>query len=346
MRWQARWLVLAAVFAAALVLPGAPVHAQAQPGLREPINDTRRSLAVQVDNDEFAGINKRDRWYSQAFRIHYFAAATADSWAGRAAARWCDWQACGAGTLVSRRWSLGQNAYTQNDRQLAAVDPYDRPTAGWLYASGAVLLESADETRMLELQLGVIGPASGAEQLQNHWHRVLGVDAVRGWSSQLRPRAGAQLQLLQERRYPLIGDRLDLVGRAALSVGSVSGQASVGAVLRLGDRLSGTATAAEAQSATGRIASGGVWSVQAGVALRAVAYDRLIDGPAFGYDPQVRRVPWVGEVHVGATLAPLPDWQLRFALIRRSIDFDSVAVSQGRFKPQTFGVIQASVALR
>jgi hypothetical protein len=49
---------------------------------------------------------------------------------------------------------------------------------------------------------------------------------------------------------------------------------------------------------------------------------------------------------VGATLAPLPDWQLRFALIRRSIDFDSIAVSQGRFKPQTFGVIQASVALR
>ncbi|MBP6814095.1 MAG: lipid A deacylase LpxR family protein [Burkholderiaceae bacterium] len=320
--------------------------APARPETSAPGKSAGRSLSVQFDNDEFAGLNRRDRWYSQAFRIHYFAAATADSWAGQAARRWCDWQACAPGTDASRRWSLGQNAYTQNDRNLPAVDPYDRPTAGWLYASGALLLESASETRMLELQLGVIGPASGAERLQNRWHSLLGVDSVRGWSSQLRPRAGVQLQLLQERRYPLLGDRLDLVGRASLSIGSVSGQASVGAVLRLGDRLAGTATAAEAQAATGRIASGGLWSVQAGVALRGVAYDRLIDGPAFGYDPQVRHAPWVGEVHLGATLAPMPDWHLRFALIRRSIDFDSSAVAQGRFKAQTFGVIQASVVLR
>ncbi len=311
-----------------------------------PADPRGSSLTLQFDNDEFAGVNKWDRWYTQAFRIHHFAAAGHDSLADQAARLWCAWQPCAAGALVTRRWSLGQNTYTQNLRNLPVVDVNDRPTAGWLYASGAMLLESGNETRMVELQLGVIGPASGAEHLQNQWHRLLGANRVRGWSSQLRPHAGVQLQLVQERRYPMIGDRVDLIGRASLSVGSVSGQAAVGAVLRIGDRLSGTATAAEAQAATGRIASGGLWSVQAGLNVRAVAYDRLVDGPTFGYDTQVRHAPWVGEMQLGATLSPTADWHLRFALIRRTIDFDSIAVAQGRFKPQTFGVVQVSMPLR
>jgi hypothetical protein len=54
----------------------------------------------------------------------------------------------------------------------------------------------------------------------------------------------------------------------------------------------------------------------------------------------------VAEAHLGATVAPAPGWQLRFALIRRTMEFDSEAVAQGRFKPQTFGTLQASVDWR
>lgn len=341
------------VLALLLALPGLSALAQtsraadsAAPGP----GTAAHSLSLQVDNDEFAGINRRDRWYSQAMRLHYFAPDTGAGWSGELARLWCGLQPCAPSLQAARRWSLGQDIHTQNRRDLPTPDPQDRPTAGWLYLSGAVLLESADETRMAELQLGVVGPAAGAQALQRVWHQMLGVSDVRGWSSQIRPRAGLQLQLVHERRIPLLGSQLDAVLRSFASLGSVSAQAGGGIVLRVGDRLSGTASAAQAQAATGRIGSGGRWSVQAGLGVRAVAYDYLLDGPVYGYASQVRHAPWVGEASLGATWAPawapMAGWQWRFALLRRTIDFESVAVTQGRFSPQTFGVIQASVDWR
>jgi hypothetical protein len=333
-----RAVVRSAVAALALACVAWPALGQ--------ITGPGHSLSVQLDNDELVGFSKRDRWYSQALRIHHFAPAAADSWAGALAERWCALQACAVSTRVVRRWSLGQNIYTQNSRSLPLPDPLDRPTAGWSYLSGAALLETADETRMAELVVGLVGPASLAGTMQNRVHHILNVSPARGWDTQVRPRLGVQLQWLQERRLALVGSTLDLVGRTSVSLGSVSGQAGAGVVLRFGDRLSGTATAAEAQTATGRIGSGGRWSLQAGVAVRAVAWDYLIDGPAFGYTSQVRAAPWVGEVHAGATWSFENDWHLRFALLRRTIEFDSTAVAEGRFAPQTFGTLQLSVPLR
>ncbi len=323
------------------------VGAQAAPdaATSEPTPTPGRSVVVQVDNDEFAGLNKRDRWYSQGLRLHVFSPLPSNDRARALLDTWCAWQVCGPGMVASQRWSIGQNTYTQNDRTLSAPDPQDRRNAGWLHLSGALLLESSVQTRMLEAQVGVIGPASLAGRVQNQWHRWLGVSSVSGWDAQLRPRAGLQIQVVQEQRWPLLGTRADLVGRLFGSLGTVAGQAGVGLTLRVGDRLSGTATYAEAQAATGRLDTGGRWSLQAGGAIRGVAYDRLIDGPVYGVPAQIRAAPWVGELHLAATVSPAPGWALRFALMRRSIDFDSTAVEQGRFKPQTIGSIQASLPL-
>jgi hypothetical protein len=306
-----------------------------------------QTLSVQVDNDEFAGLNKHDRWYSQSLRGHWFRPALADGPVARMADAWCGLQACDAGATRTARWSIGQTLFMQNQRRLPAHDPDDRPMAGWLFASAAALIESRDQTRLAELQVGVTGPASLAEWVQTRWHRdVLRVEPALGWDHQLRPRLGVQWQLAHEQRWPLLGQHLDVVGRAGGTLGTLQGQALVALSLRLGDRLSGTAMPLEASAATGRLDTGGRWSVQAGGAVRAVGWDRFIDGPLYGAVSRARPAPWVAEAHLGATLAPTPAWRLRFALVRRTMEFDSEAVAQGRFRPQTFGTLQASVDLR
>ena len=139
---------------------------------------------------------------------------------------------------------------------------------------------------------------------------------------------------------------LDLVGRAEAGVGTLVGHAGLGLSLRVGDRLSGTAMPAETRLATGRVGAGGRWMLQAGLAVRAVARDRLIDGPTFGDGSQVRHAPWVTEGHLGAAIEPVPGWRVGFALLRRSLDFTSEATRAGRFGPQTYGAITVSVDVR
>jgi hypothetical protein len=304
-------------------------------------------VALQVDNDEFASPNRHDRWYSQSIRLHVFEPAPVDGLARRLAGGWCDRQACPTDTAVSQRFSLGQSLYMQHDRRLASPDPQDRPMAGWLWLSGALLVESRDETRMAEWQLGLTGPGALAEPVQRFWHqRVLGVDPALGWDHQLRPRLGAQLQLAQARRWPLAGEHLDLVGRVDAGAGTLFGHAGLGLSLRVGDRLAGTVMPAETRLATGRVGAGGRWMLQAGLALRGVAWDRLIGGPAFGYASQVRHAPWVAEGHLGAALEPVAGWRVGVALLRRSLDFTSAATRAGRFGPQTYGAITVSVDWR
>lgn len=329
----------ALALACVLAVCGAPTASAAA--------DAWRSYALQVDNDEFVSPNRHDRWYSQAIRLHAFDEAPAGGLARRLAADWCERQACAPDAVVNRRYSLGQSLYMQHDRRLPAPDPQDRPMAGWLWLSGALLVESRDETRMAEWQLGLTGPGALAEPVQRFWHRrVLGVDPALGWDHQLRPRLGAQLQLSQARRWPLAGERLDLVGRAEASVGSLFGHAGAGVSLRVGDRLAGTAMPTEARMATGRVGGGGRWMLQAGIAARGVAWDRLIDGPTFGYASQARHAPWVAEVHLGAAYAPAPGWQVGFALLRRTPDFTSEATRAGRFGPQSYGAITVAIDLR
>lgn len=354
-----RALARALALAAALGAVGAPVMAAqsdgspaqsvrsdaAAPSPLPPVS--RHAFALQVDNDEFASPNRHDRWYSQSIRLHAFDEAPPDGLTRRLAAGWCAWQACAAGAAVNRRFSLGQSLYMQHERRLTAPDPQDRPMAGWLWLSGGLLVESRDETRMAEWQLGLTGPGAFAEPVQRFWHRqVLGVDPALGWDQQLRPRLGAQLQLMQARRWPLAGEHLDLVGRAEAGAGTLLGHAGVGLSLRVGDRLAGTAMPAETRLATGRVGAGGRWMLQAGLSVRGVAWDRLIDGPTYGHVSQARHAPWVAEAHLGASLEPRPGWRVGVALLRRSLDFRSEATRAGRFGPQSYGAITVAVDWR
>jgi hypothetical protein len=70
-------------------------------------------------------------------------------------------------------FAIGQSIFTPTDLETAQPIPTDRPYAGWLYLSAALVGErfggaggAPDRLDTLELSLGVMGPAAGGERLQ------------------------------------------------------------------------------------------------------------------------------------------------------------------------------------
>ena len=82
--------------------------------------------------------------------------------------------------------ALGQNMYTPDDKDAKELLPDDRPYAGYLYAGGfyTYYLDSGDEF-FTELQLGMIGPDSYAEQTQIWVHKHTGSLLPLGWDNQI-----------------------------------------------------------------------------------------------------------------------------------------------------------------
>ena len=58
---------------------------------------------------------------------------------------------------------LGQNMYTPTDIALPNPPLTDRPYAGFLYLGLGFVTDDGEEQQQLQLQLGVVGPASLAE---------------------------------------------------------------------------------------------------------------------------------------------------------------------------------------
>jgi hypothetical protein len=82
-------------------------------------------------------------------------------------------------------FELGQEMYTPDDITLPEPPPGDQPYAGVLYWDTGVYAKSARELHAYTWRLGVVGPASGAEQTQKLIHRLIGAKEPQGWDAQL-----------------------------------------------------------------------------------------------------------------------------------------------------------------
>ncbi|MBU6297430.1 MAG: lipid A deacylase LpxR family protein [Alphaproteobacteria bacterium] len=96
---------------------------------------------------------------------------------------------------VRTGYALGQNIYTPKDTDLADPPLTERPYAGFLYGAIGLMEQNPDKTRLdqLQLQFGVIGPASLAEDAQKWVHSIIHNAKPRGWPTQLRDEPGLAL---------------------------------------------------------------------------------------------------------------------------------------------------------
>ena len=195
----------------------------------------------------------------------------------------------GSATLASS--SLGQIMITPRDITRREPDPADAPYIGALVYRATQIEVAGDVAQMASLNLGVIGPASGAEQTQRAIHRVIGSDRPEGWDSQVSNRPLIGLERYVAKRYawgagPAGGASGDVVLQGGGMLGNLESLAGASVLLRYGIGLE--RSFASTMNVTGRTADpfvlGEGWFAFAGLAA-----DRVFNHTGIGGEADLRK---------------------------------------------------------
>ena len=217
------------------------------------------------------------------------------------------------GGVVRTSYSLGQSIYTPTDISLANPPLTDRPYAGFLYGAIGLIAENGQQLDQLQLQLGMVGPASLAEQAQTFVHRVRGFDLPQGWNTQLKNEPG--LVLTYERSWrayetgQIFGLSFDLDPHLGGAIGNVYDYVNAGAMVRFGFDLPNDYGPVRIDPAMPGANfyepkdDGFNWYVFAGVDGRAIARNLFLDGNSFVASRSVAKNPFVGDLQFGAAIS-------------------------------------------
>lgn len=279
-----------------------------------------RRLALTWENDLLAGT---DRHYTNGLRVEL---------SGRLDPRVLpSWL---AGEDAAWGLAVGQRIYTPERLDVTGVVANDRPYAGWSYLALSVSRRVAAvgwEDR-IELSLGIVGPASGAEATHELGHDLLGSEAPLGWRHQLNDeptvalsyRASAQLN-----RWDAGGLGGDVSPALGVSLGNVATFASVGITARVGF---GVPIAASDTPRPLRI------YLTASAEVRLIGFDIFLDGNLLrraGHHMVKERV--VGDVSLGLVVAIHDRLSFTYMHTLRTPEFE------GQGGPDQFGSISITV---
>ena len=288
---RAHLIVVALSIAAPAAIGAAFAQTVAQP----------HTLTLRIDNDAFdfwmQPYNRPDEEYTSGVHITYDG-GDAPWWArsflrGEAACTTRS-QDC-----RSARVEIGQDIYTPamsaGDSRATARS---RPNAGWLYLSqGARRLREARSDE-LTVTLGVTGPPSFAQQTQRIAHDFApSFNRPTDWSQQIRFEPGIIARYEQRRRIVLAdvgGMGIDIVPRAAASLGNVTTAAELGLQTRMGWHLSHPWLASTGAAEV---------AIVAGVSGRAIARDLFLDGSTGGGRSDAGHEPFVESGELGVELS-------------------------------------------
>jgi lipid A 3-O-deacylase len=168
-----------------------PLFATAAPAMQDPAceNTTpgKRELHLIFENDVFSeklGLAHSDRWYTSGVKAigkinrsdpPWWYSAGWEAMAGKDSNQYC----------MEYGFTLGQMMFTPMNIRVGEPQPNDRFWGGWLYVG--TLLQSRPKLRAdakrgdmetFELDIGVVGPASLAEQSQKGVHALIGLSLI------------------------------------------------------------------------------------------------------------------------------------------------------------------------
>ena len=229
---------------------------------------------------------------------------------------------------VRTSYALGQNIYTPSDLALVNPPATARPYAGWLYLAYGLIEKNDTTLDQLQVQLGVVGPDSLAEETQKFVHAVLGDIHPNGWGTQLRNEPAFLVGDERAWRFggPLfLGFSYDVDPHVGAVVGTVFDYANAGAIARIGFDLPddyGPTRIEPALPGTNFFeptASFG-WYLFAGVDGRAIARNLFLDGNTWQESRHVDKIPLVGDLQFGVAMS-WEQWRLSFTHVFRSLEY-------------------------
>lgn len=291
-------------------------------------------FTIQYENDVLAGT---DRHYTNGIRLSYTSPGLRRQipWAADA----LEWlYPFDPGADARLRVSFGQSMFTPDDIEVSELIVDDRPYAGWLYAGLALSVDAHqdlfgtqyDSQDTLEVELGVVGPASLAEETQKFVHEIINSPEPKGWDNQLHNEPGLLIVLERKLRTPPLtwgGLQADAIPSATVSLGNIETSAGIGSVFRVGQGLQvdfgppmirpNVAGRTYFERAERKFN----WYVFVGAEGRFVARDIFLDGNTFRDSHSVDKKNLVGTLQAGVA-ASYENVRLTFSYIARSLEFD------------------------
>lgn len=292
----------------------AAVVALASPG-RCAAEDNYASLALQ--NDFLLG-NDGGGYSSGIFASALRVASAGD---GGVAPLWLfapvgNWLGLPKPTLTSAL--LGQVIVTPADITRAVPDPNDAPYVGALMFRATHVYARGDVADMVSLDLGVIGPASGAAQTQRAVHRLTGSKPPQGWHTQVPNRLLLNLEAYRGWRLPFGGGSAasapaDVVLLGGGSVGSLQSSVGASVLLRYGTGLQRSLpTTLRVNGNTGDpFVVGAGWFVFGGLSTDRLLHYTGVGSAAAGNVAQLRKLQVAAKAGVAYGT---PRWSLTFSL--------------------------------
>lgn len=172
------------------------------------------------DNDLYTSpVN--DQYYTNGIELFYRYLGTAHS-----------------GNVAKKVWEfrIGQYMYNPQSVHAADINVNDRPFAGYLFAQAGVNTFFKNESVLkVNLQLGVVGPESGAEAAQKLLHSAFNYPQVEGWQYQITTTPAAQLNAFYSHKIvnKAFREKVDFHLQAEGQAGTVWMSASAGILSRV-----------------------------------------------------------------------------------------------------------------
>jgi len=299
---------------AALIL-GALLSCGAVDCVAQPVAPYRGALTVTVENDVATG---SDNNYTNGIGMSWVSNATKTYDEKSFVRRWGDFWSFlpfvgkdGYRTYVA--WSVAQEMHTPDDIKIANPPLDDQPYAGVLYLDNIVYAKGERATHAWQLRVGVVGPASQAENVQKWFHDVTGGDEPMGWDTQL-PNEPV-INIGYTGAYLLARGNLGksaewrIVPVANVGLGNYFTGAGVGVYGEVGwnlvDALGGTALRQGFNVAsTVGVAPSDKWTVSlsGGVAGYGVLHYLPLDGTVFRNSRSVESKPFIGMGTLGVSV--------------------------------------------
>ncbi len=175
----------------------------------------RKEISFRTDNDAYL-LTLKDAYYTNGFFLDYAWASAANK------------------VKKIQRVQLGQMIYTPLKRATFSTNDIDRAYCGYLFLK-------YQQTSFLNyktifrpfVSIGILGPASGGEGLQNNYHKLFRYARFTGWKYQVSNSIALDMGMAFNRT---IKERngIKLIGTAELNLGTTFTNAKLGAMLVAG----------------------------------------------------------------------------------------------------------------
>ena len=322
--------------------------------LAEEAKEAEEFISLTLENDLWG--SGEDRHYTHGTKIGYLT-TDVPVWLNAIGEQWlCD--SCRDESAVE--FVLGQNIFTPDNISTTELQEDDRPYAGWLYTGftlyGVDLCNDKNDPMgcnslkydALQLNIGMVGPASLADQTQTFVHELIDSPRPNGWDHQLSNEFGVMLSYTRRWQnfiHSGLFDSLehDLSPHVVGALGNIYTYVGGGALWRFGRNLrvdAGPNTVRPGLPGASYFVPkrGKGWYLFAGFEGRAMARNIFLDGNTFSDSHSVDKKPFVFDAQFGFAYR----WEnvrLTLTNVFRSKEF------KGQDKSDEYGAITLDFAL-